>query len=83
MVRFGNHLIHLHLKNNPPIGFIHVINITINNTIAEGRIKAFRHLKKAIYICGSAMKVQPNYEAEPITWREYLEGATRYAEMGF
>ena len=47
-VRLGNHLIHLHLKNSPPIGFIHVVNITINNTIAEGRIKALRHLKKAI-----------------------------------
>ena len=27
------------------------------------------------------MKVEPNYEAEPITWREYLQRATKYAEM--
>ena len=31
---------------------------------------------------GSAMKVESNYEVELITWREYLERATRYAEMG-
>ena len=30
---------------------------------------------------GSAMKVEPNYEAEPITWREYLQRATKYAEI--
>ena len=34
------------------------------------------------FLGASAMKVEPNYEAEPITWREYLERATRYAEMG-
>ena len=28
------------------------------------------------------MEVEPNYEAEPITWRGYLERAIKYVEMG-
>ena len=27
------------------------------------------------------MQVEPNYEVEAITWREYLQRATKYAEM--
>ena len=38
--------------------------------------------ESACFLGGSAMKVESNYEVEPITWREYLERATRYAEMG-
>ena len=34
------------------------------------------------FLRASAMKVEPNYEAEPITWREYLQRASKYAEMG-
>ena len=34
------------------------------------------------FLGGSAMKVEPNYEAERITWREYLQRATKYSEMG-
>ena len=34
------------------------------------------------FLGGSAMTVEPNYEAESITWREYLQRATKYAEMG-
>ena len=38
--------------------------------------------KSACFLGGFAMKVEPNHEAEPITWREYLERATRYVVMG-
>ena len=34
------------------------------------------------FLGGSAMKVEPIHEAEPITWREYLQRAIKYAEMG-
>ena len=39
------------------------------------------HSESACFLGGSAMKVEPNYEAESVTWREYLQRATRYAEM--
>ena len=41
-----------------------------------------RHFENACFLGGSAKIVEPNYEAEPITWREYLQRATKYAEMG-
>ena len=34
------------------------------------------------FLGASVMKVEPNYEPDPITWREYLQRATKYAEMG-
>ena len=33
------------------------------------------------FLGGSGMKVEPNYEAEPFTWREYLQRARNYAEI--
>ena len=39
------------------------------------------HFESACFLGGSAMKVEPNYEAEPFMWREYLQRATKYAEM--
>ena len=39
-------------------------------------------LESVCSLGGSAMKVEPNYEAEPITWRKGLQRATKYAEMG-
>ena len=38
--------------------------------------------ESACFLGGSAMKVKPNYEAEPTTWREYLQRAIKCAEMG-
>ena len=38
--------------------------------------------ENACFIGASAMKVEPNSDAESITWREYLQRATKYAEMG-
>ena len=38
--------------------------------------------ERECFLGGSAMKVEPNYEAEPFTWRDYLERATKYVEMG-
>ena len=38
--------------------------------------------ESACFLGGSAMKVEPNYEPEPITWRKYIQRATKYAEMG-
>ena len=37
--------------------------------------------ENACFIGASAMKVEPNSDAESITWREYLQRATKYAEM--
>ena len=37
--------------------------------------------ESACFLGGSAMKVEPNYEAESFTWREYLQRATKYVEM--
>ena len=34
------------------------------------------------FLGASTMKVEPNYEAESIMWRDYLERATKYVEMG-
>ena len=38
--------------------------------------------ESACFLGASAMKVEPNYGAEALTWREYLERAARYAELG-
>ena len=40
------------------------------------------HSESACVLGSSVVKVEPNYGAEPFTWWEYLERATRYAEMG-
>ena len=36
--------------------------------------------ERACFLGGSAMKVEPNYEAEPFTWKVYLQRATKYVE---
>ena len=38
--------------------------------------------ESACFLGAFAMNVEPNYEAEPFTWREYLQRATRYSEIG-
>ena len=38
--------------------------------------------ESACFSAASAMKVEPNHEAAPITWRDYFERATRYSEIG-
>ena len=38
--------------------------------------------ESACFLGASGMNVKPNYEGEPFTWREYLQRATRYSEMG-
>ena len=40
------------------------------------------HSESACFLGGSDMKVESNYEAEALTCRDYLERATKYAEMG-
>ena len=40
------------------------------------------HSENACFLGRSAMEVEPNYEAEPITWRDDLQRASKYVEMG-
>ena len=40
------------------------------------------HSESACFLGGSDMIVEPNYEAEAFTCRDYLERAIKYAEMG-
>ena len=51
----------------------------------ESRTKLRSGTNQVVGIFGTggapAMKMEPNYGAESITWREYLQRATKYAEM--